>query len=559
MTNLNEDVAQNLMGANYKTQEWYSSDGTTASVYVEDGVDVSQDQLMGAFRNSAELNIMSDWIRNVSSTANRTNGRPGGILERDKYVTPVRIFDQMKVAKEAVKSDDVISNVVETTEALVFNKIRIECGDEDEENIWAQIIEQMELKDRMTEMWRDLFVFSQFYVASLWANESFKVEGKKTSRTRRKNYNLTIPTNLSIIDPLKVVPVGDFLFAEDQLAYIANRAESTLIDEVIAGDNTTDQVVSNLLLGKMELDRSDKRSLKDVTGASNLDNLYLLDPARVWRHTMTRPSYERFADIRMKSVFELLDMKHQLREKDRVALLGSTNFIVLVKKGTDEHPAVGAEMQALANNMQSVAKTPLIVSDHRLDIEIITPADDNTLDPKRYNNLDSRITARMYQMLHIGGFSAGASGDDSLKLMRVVARGLEARRQGLKRKIEREILHPVWKMNDSLKNKPFLEFYPRQVAIDFDPNFLNIMMELYTDGSVSRETILGIVDIDQDVEFKRRVAEAKEYDKVFESREATQERQGIIGGGNRNGGGRNNQSETPNPVGRRPASDIPDE
>ncbi len=543
-------------------ETWTSTDGTQAIIVRDPSIDISDSELRAAMQQHPELKVMSDWVASISTASANTRRatRTGGLLERDRYVNPIGIFDQFRVARDAAENDDVVGNVLETTEALVFNKVRVECGDEDEENIWDQIIQEMGLEARLREMWRDLFIYSQYYVAAIYENKTLKVQGVGEKRARRKTFSVTVPSELTLLDPLKVLPVGDFLFGQDQLAYIASKTEAANIEDVIAGKNTSDQVVSQLLTGKYTPDKAEMSLLSEVTGQSGsraFDNLFSLNPFLVWRHTATRPSYTRFAPVRLASIFELLDLKHQVRQMDRAHLLGATNFIVLIRKGDKDQPATSEELSNLNNNVRQVARTPLIIGDHRLSIEIITPKMDLTLDPKRYNTLDSRISARLYQILHIGGFSAGASGDDSLKLARVIARGLESRRQMIKENIERNLLIPTWKLNDNLKGKPRLAFTPRAVSLDFDPNFLRVMMELYLDGSISRETISGVVDVEQEEEAHRREVEKERYDDIMVPRNLTAGQAGNQFGGNRNGGGNNPDSMTTNPSPRRAANDVP--
>jgi len=551
------------------SEEWMNTDGTNVTVVKDPDVEVTDEQLRAAFSNNAELSAMTGWINSIrpdvaAMDPERRNraGRSGGIFERDRYATPTGIFSQFKVAKDASMNDDVVSNILESTEALVFNKVRVECGDDDEENIWDQILSDMELDIRLREMWRDLFVFSQYYVAGFWERREYKVEGMREKRAARKTYDVMTPTSLSMLDPMKVLPVGDFLFGRDKLAYIANAGiESESIEDVVAGKNTTDLVIREMIRGRYSPTPTEEGLLSDLTGGRGVGkmNLFELEPERVWRHTATRPTYERFAPVRMTSIFELLDLKHQLRQMDRAHLLGGTNFIVLVRKGSDKAPATSGELASLSTSVRTVARTPLIVGDHRLSVDIVTPNMDTTLDPKRYNNIDSRITARLYQIFHLGGFSAGASGDDSLKLARVIARGLESRRTAIARNFEKNVLLPVWRANPDLKNRPKLVFTPRQVALDFDPNFMNLMRDLFLHGDISRETMLGVVDIEQEDESRRREIEKEEYDKNFPPREMNKGDKGRVQGGNRGGGGENPDSRVGNPGDRRPDADIPED
>jgi len=551
------------------SEEWHNTDGYSVTVVKDRDVEVSDEDLHAAFAGSAELQTMTDWIKSIrpdtaAMDPERRNraGRSGGIFERDRYATPTGIFSQFKVAKDASENDDIVSNVLETTEALVFNKVRVECGDDDEENIWDQILSDMELDLRLREMWRDLFVFSQYYVTSFWERQTYQIEGKRRSRRARKKFDLIVPTSLSMLDPMKILPVGDFLFDKEKLVLIANAGtEAQTIDDVVAGKNTTDLVIREMVVGAYEPTPTEESLLSDLTGGRGVgrNNLFELEPKRVWRHTSTRPTYERFAPVRMKSIFELLDLKHQLRQMDRAHLLGATNFIVLVRKGSDKKPATTGELASLSASVRTVARTPLIVGDHRLTVDIVTPKMDAVLDPKRYNNIDSRITARLYQIFHLGGFSAGASGDDSLKLARVIARGLESRRTAIARNLEKNLILPIWRENKSLTRRPKLVFTPRQVALDFDPNFVNLMRDLFLHGDISRETMLGVVDIEQEDEAHRREVEKDVYDKLFPERETNKGQKGRVQGGNRGGGGENPDSRVPNPGDRRPDSDIPED
>ena len=218
----------------------------------------------------------------------------------------------------------------------------------------------------------------------------------------------------------------------------------------------------------------------------------------------------------MKSVFELLDLKNQLREMDRAHLVGGTNFIILVKKGTDEIPAKPAEVRGLAAQVRASARVPVIVGDHRVDIEIITPKLDTVLKPERYNTLDARITARLYQMFMTGNYAAGAKGDDSIKLARVVARGLESRRHMIRRSIEAEVFKKTFDRNEDIfTDEPKIRFHPKRIALDFDANVATYLQDLRDRRDISRETMLQELDLSQAEEARQRDRESEHYDDVF--------------------------------------------
>jgi hypothetical protein len=402
----------------------------------------------------------------------------------------------------------------------------------------------------------------------MWGRKTVRVDGKTDAGNKKKKVykDLLVPTGISLLDPCKVLPIGNFMFNQEMLLYMADRGEANQIDRTLAGANTSDLIVNQLLTEKYIPSDSEMQYLREVTGDNLIENsFYKLNPDRVWRITSTRPQYQRFASCRMVSVFELLDMKHQLREMDRAHILGAANFIILVKKGSDQYPGKPQEIQQLASQLRTSSRVPLIVGDHRIEIEIITPKLDKTLSPERYNALDSRITARLYQILNTGSYSAGTGMDDSMKLLKVVAASMEARRDSIRESLMDHVFDQMYERNDQLKVEPKMQFYPRRVALDFDPNIATYLQDLRDRGDISRETILAELDILEADEAIKRKREADMYDDIFGPvnvpfsstvTDGQKKAAGRAGGGSTGGGGTNSASISSNP-GRKPSSSTP--
>lgn len=515
-------------------------------------------------------------ISQLQRWTNNNQSRQQGIFQRDKYVNPDGIFNEMRVAQLASTTDDVVSGVIETTEQLAINRLVIETGDEDEDDIWRQIVFDIDLEARMRELWREVFTCSNAYGAVLMGKrQSMKVKGKSDKGiTRKKTYeNLVVPLAISILDPMQVVPVGNFMFGQERLAYIANPAQTQVIQDTLAGSNSSDLVFSQLIEAQYNISQTERTLLSEITGDQiPLDRLFVMDRKKVFRVTSTRPAYERFAQVRMKAIFELLDMKSQLRQLDRAYLIGGTNMIILVKKGSDQQPAKPGEVTALANQVKQSSRVPIIVGDHRMEVEIVTPKLDKTLTAERYNALDSRITARLYQILSAGNYAAGTANDDSLKLIRVISRSMEARRNDIRRAIMAHVILPTFEANEELKNEPVLKFYPSRIGLDFDPNLAQYMLDLRTMGEISRHTALAEADVDEAEEAAWRERE-KKWDKLFvppeilnappappggapgapagtklQGKSPGAKSGGRQGGGNSNGGGANGKSRTSGPA-----------
>lgn len=471
----------------------------------------ARDAMNALAEQAPEVAALVRWTVNTQ----HPGSRQGTIFERDRFVTPGSIFEQMRVAHDACENDDIVSGVLELTESLAFSRISFQCEDEDEEDVWNQIAYEIDLESRLREMWRELFSVSQLYACNWWGNRSYRVRGEtdKGNRKRKALNDLIVPIGVTLLDPIKVIPVGNLMFNQDRLAYIADFTEVDMLDAAAMGDIEADPVAKQIIVGRYTPTDMERKNLGGWEVPT--ERLYTLNPQFVWRHTDTRPQYARFASIRMKSIFELLDLKQQLRGMDRAHLIGGTNFIVLIKKGSEKEPAKQEELDNLQMSVRTVARVPVMVGDHRLAIEIITPKTDMTLSSDKYGVIDQRISSRLLQMLLVHGGSGSARSDDSVKLAKVVAKGLDSRRHMLRRAVERNILGPTLRMNPQLTSTPTLRFHPTRIDLEFDAATVQFLLDLRDRGDISRDTILNELDFDQADEAMKRKREAKQYDDLF--------------------------------------------
>lgn len=476
--------------------------------------------LSGNTTGSQAKKLMTAWMQNIQR-------RKGGIFERDSYLAPRKIFHQFDVAEKAMESDDVVSGVYEATEALAFSQMHFECEDEDEQDIWDQIYEDLDIDARMREMWHDLFIYSNIYYGVIWGAKDYKIGGKteKGNAKRRTVTGINVPLGITMIDPRKVIPAGQFMFNKESLVYIASAAETESFDAILAGGGSgmgdglsvEDPIVQQMIVKEVPLSFVGSRNYLSELGyeQSNLKKLYLLNPQNVFRHTLTRPQYKSVANVRLRSIFDLLDLKHQLKEMDRASLLGATNWILLIKKGSDAMPGTRNEIAELSRYVQMSARVPVIVGDQRLNIEIITPKVDHTLDHDKYDLVDTRIAQRLFQMFVNPG---GKRTEDSMKLARVIASGMENKREMLKRSLVKNLFRPAVKLNpDTFSDTPNLVFNPRHIALDFDQNLATFLLDLRDRGELSRETLLAEFNYDQSEEAWKRKIEKKKYDNTFET------------------------------------------
>lgn len=448
---------------------------------------------------------LASWAEGQGGEGSRRNST---IFERNRYLTPSRVFEQMAMAYDAV-DDDIVANVADTSEAIAFQKIMFECEDNEQEQLWNKIGKKLDLDTFVRQAWRELFLVSQFYAVGWWATETVKLSGKADKRKRRKEFTLYMPTELGFLDPCRVVPVKNSLFGRAGLAWAGTDSDMDLLDTA-----QDDDLVRRLFQAKYTPTEKEKADL-EAEGV-NPDRLILLNPDMVWRHTLTKGAYERWAKLRMKPVFPLLDLKTQLRAMDRSYLMAAMNFIVLVTRGTDQLPANRAEVESATYMMRTQSKTPVIVSDHRINIEIITPNMEGVLDKDKWMVLDERILMKLWGMFQLP--SGTSNRETSVTLGKVIARGVANRRHMLKRSMEKHIVdavisHPA--NADVGLEDVSIEFAPRRMELEYDAALITMVQELRDRGDLSRETVLNEFNFDQDLEAQRRKIEDEKYEEIF--------------------------------------------
>lgn len=511
-------------------QDYGSSLSTPPRVSYVNEAGIPEEVAESVVRSQDVASAIESWMKKT----NIPRGRQYDVFQRNKWSGVDHIFAQMGQAAAAVENDDILSTLADTIEGLAFQKMRFEMDDEDQQDIWNQIARDLNMDEFLKKMWRELFKTSQVYVGVWWDRRSYTVRtpaiqegdidpetGKpvdnpgKGNRKRKKRFDVIVPSALTVFDPTKVIPVGNLMFGRERFAYHASRDEHDAFESVMSGQ-AIDETILRLIERKYEPGRGEAGVLGDL--GVDADRLWLFKKQTCFRHTLTRADYERFASVRLKSVLEVLDMKQHLRASDRATLIGSTNFIVVIKKGSDKHPARQAEIDNLKEQARVVARMPILVGDHRLQVDIVTPSREHTLDEDRYWALDSRLVFRALQSFSPSALSSGQNSSQVSELSRVVALGMESRRHQMARTLESDLFATAVDLNPSqLDERPKLAFTPKRITLQIDAQFIKAILELRDRGDISRETMLEEVDYDQDVEAMRRMREKMVYDPVFQS------------------------------------------
>ena len=483
------------------------------------------------------LDTLGSWSADPQQRPGR---RLGGVLDRDQFLGPTKVLDKVRMARKCL-ADDVVGTAADVTESLALSAMSIFTLDEDQQDVWNQWAGLIDLDSRLREMWQILMTDSMVVAATWWEQHTFKLRGTtELDNARRKTVDLVVPTSMSFLDSTKVCPVGTMNFQREGLAYIASPEEAESFDQIISDRDGRPVLVpetgprrsylsmtSNATSSPSGLDDDDvvrrlvrKRyrptgdELTDLQNAGvDCTNLFVLDSRFTFRHTLTKPTYDRYPQIRFERLFPLLDAKVNLRSSDRATLIGSSKYIILITQGSDKYPGLPAEVEALKAGAVTLGVHPIVVGDHRLKIELISPKTDMTLVPEKHDVIDVRLTAAVY-----GTFAAtGSDSEDPIKTGRVIGAGLEGRRRMMRRILEAKVFDRMRLSNDWLTGRAKLRYHPEKISLVFDSAWANTLLDLREANEISRETILSQLGLDQSDEFALRQREKAKFDKVFET------------------------------------------
>lgn len=511
------------------------------------------------------VELVNNGVREIALAINNwkedqaLNGtRQSSVFDRDAYVPPDNIFEQMQMARKAVRNDDVVGGLADATEALSLRKSRWEASNLEDADIFNQWAAEVDLDNFIRVAWRELFTYSQYVAARWWGFRDYTVRGYgppkmnkidgppnpdgtpgnprweperdeetgliKKGQKRKKQYKgVYVPTGLTVLDSTRVVPMGSLLFGMETLVWTANKGEMAVWNKIAEGkiSRQADPIISNFFLGVYTPNEEEramllKLGLKD----QSLKDLLVMNPAFTWRHTLTRPHYEPWADLRLKRTFRYLDMKQQLLAADRVALIGNANYILLVRKGEKDAPASQEELDNLNENFAYVARLPVVIGDHTLQIDIISPKMEFTLKGERYDVLDTHIRDTVLTSLAGEAGGSDRARSDALKA-RTIALGLTNRRHGIKRDFEAKLARAIVEhpFNEGkFEGEPNLVFSPRNITLERDEQALQALIAISARGDVSRQTTLEeALDLDQETEAQRREQEQLWFDPIFKT------------------------------------------
>jgi hypothetical protein len=193
---------------------------------------------------------------------------------------------------------------------------------------------------------------------------------------------------------------------------------------------------------------------------------------------------------------------------DFALLQGGMNFIVVAKKGTDERPALQPEIENLKQVVRTASRTGVIVGDHRLQFEIITPDLSELLSREKRTLLGRRIAMTMLGLPESGTDNSSSSAATAAEL-ELMARVISSDRNDVRRHVENNIYEEAAKRNRELNSGVPRIWFPK-IVLQGTNYFTDYVLKLRDRGDIPRKTAVEAAGFDWEAGVEQRKRELKD-------------------------------------------------
>lgn len=459
----------------------------TDSVMVVNDTGLPDQMVQGAVVDTFVENASLAWGR--ETTFQTYTNRQGSMLARSGYRTPANIVDEIKLARSLVEEDDDVAAVVGQMIAYAFGEgMENHHTDEKTVALFNEICRNCDMDLTLQELYRELLISSQINAATLFTRETleFTLEGSEVLQQESVSAPL-----VGVLPAENVRILGNDMFRTGILAYSPDNEnlrawlEKYFSDRITPAEKAAmgrqDRVSANMFTGKVQLTSAEMLDTSELPASGG--ELFLLNPRMVQRTTFPKGARKYPRPLLTRNL-ALLEAKRLLNIMDYALLQGGSNYIVVAKKGTDQHPAQGGEVANLSGVVRRASKTGVIVGDHRLTFEVITPELKELLNPEKRRLLGRKIVMGMLRLSEHGDEEGGTEGikADGETVARVVA----SDRKIVHRLVEKAVYREAVKRNPRLFPKGAPAMWFPKIILQGTQWFTDFILKLRDRGDIPR-------------------------------------------------------------------------
>jgi hypothetical protein len=318
----------------------------------------------------------------------------GSMLARTPFRTPNSIIDEIKLARSVADTDDDIGAAMGEMIAVAFGEgVVNQHRDEKTLEFFNQMAAPtaLDLEAVLEEMYRELLIASSVTTVTLFSRQRLAYFPLKSDTAVQAQ--LQVP-NVGILPAENVRVITNDLMRQGTLAYFVEDENLRRWLNRYLDPNTPaaeqaymamqEPILAALFTGKITIPYT------DGDPASRGQTLYTMNPRMVHRTTFPKGAVPYPRPLLTRN-FALLEAKRLLNIMDYALLQGGTNYIVVAKKGSDLLPAQQGEVDNLMEQVRHASRSGVMVGDHRLDIEIVTPKLEELLNPAKRTLLGRKL------------------------------------------------------------------------------------------------------------------------------------------------------------------------
>lgn len=440
----------------------------------------------------------------------------GSLLARPKFRPPTSIVEEILLARNLAERDDDVGETIGAMVALAFGEgMQHVHPDEVAVAMWDKIGRKAKIILALKEMYREYLIAAQCTTATVMSRETigFTPQGADRQRSR----SILMP-HIGVIPSEQIRVIGNDLFGTATLAYrpFSGRQEQWLMQ--FFNPRTTaarkaemrreDPILTTLLTEQVAWDDVREGSVSTVYGDPGDPTIgayvYTLNRAYVSRVCMPKGQWPHPRPLLTRN-FPLLEAKRLLSIMDYSLLEAGANFLVVAKKGSDQRPALPEEIANLRDTIRRATRSGVMIGDHRLSIEVITPNLEELLNPAKRRLLGRKLATAILRLPDFQSADAG-SGQSVLTDTEIIARVVASDREDLRLHVEEEIYDPIADRNgDSLEGPPTI-WFPK-IILQGLQYFTQLILGLRDRGDIPRRYAVEAAGFNYQAAVQQRKAE----------------------------------------------------
>lgn len=468
--------------------------------------------------------VMAHWVESASlqfgqPTSFQLYATQGtnSMLNRSPFRVPLNVIDEIKLARDVADTDDDVrasmgqmiatgfgegmqNQHADEKTTLLFNKI---CGPVSSGGL--------NMDRLLKELYREYLISASITTISLFTRTRYTVRPPGNGSS---DITSQLATPLVGVIPAEQIRVlSNDIFGNGELGYLPTEQKLKDWLEEFFAKNTTpgrknqmaeeEPILAALFTGRRQISSDDM----DMFSAGV--TVYTLNQRMVHRTTMPKGA-SAYPRPLLTANFALLEAKRLLNIMDYALLQGGTNYIVIARQGSDQLPAQQPEIDNLMDQVRTASRTGVLVGDHRLNIEIITPDLTSLLNKDKRMLVGRKLAMLLLRIPEQVTHDAGNAGAE--QEMEFTSRTISSDRRDIKRHVEGYVYEEIVSRNPSTFTKGAPSLWFPKIVLTGVKDFYASVLQARDRGDIPRRWAVEILGFDYEAGLAEREREKQRGD-----------------------------------------------